>query len=162
MRTYNASYDEGYLGVLEVPQIERYLFPCVFLAEPGGSYAVVFPDLENQGAYSCGSNIREAYKNAREVLEMVLRQMKKEGTPIPEPSKPEDITWHNEYEGYGGFVSLIEAWMENEDNERNRSVRVNCTIPRWMKEYADEEGLNYSQILQNGIRRQLHIEHVSG
>jgi hypothetical protein len=104
---------------------------------------------------------REAYKNAREVLEMVLRQMKKEGTPIPEPSKPEEITWHNEYEGYGGFVSLIEAWTENENDERNRSVRVNCTIPRWMKEYAEEEGLNFSAILQNGIRRQLHIEHVN-
>jgi hypothetical protein len=93
---------------------------------------------------------------------MVLRLMKKEGTPIPEPSKPETIKFENEYEGYGGFVSLIEAWLENDDNdERNRSVRVNCTIPRRMKEYADEEGLNYSQILQNGIRRQLHIEQVN-
>jgi hypothetical protein len=27
-----------------------------------------------------------------------------------------------------------------------------------LKDYAEEEGLNFSAILQNGIRRQLHLD----
>lgn len=94
---------------------------------------------------------------AREALEGYLYFSLKEGEPIPEPTRPEFIEVKND-EGLGAFLTLVEAWVEDDADERNKTVRMNVSLPLWMKEYGQMEGLNFSAILQNGIRRQLRID----
>ncbi|EMF0203497.1 hypothetical protein NXK88_002780 [Enterococcus hirae] len=36
-------------------------------------------------------------------------------------------------------------------DDENRSVRPGVSIPFWLKELADEEGLSYSSVLQKAL-----------
>lgn len=61
-----------------------YTFPAVFTLEEDGKYSINFPDLE--GCYTCGDNLDDGILMAMDVLDMVLREYKKSGKDIPEPS----------------------------------------------------------------------------
>lgn len=135
--------------------MERFIYPAVVLVCPEGGYFAKFPDLD--GCMTQGETMQEIHHMTREVLEGWLYLALKDGETLPEPSKPEDIEVVNE-DGLGGFVTLVEAWVEDDADERNKTVRANVTLPRWMKEQAQLEGLNLSAVLQNGIRRALHID----
>lgn len=144
--------------------MKKFIYPAVFKVCEDGGYFVNFPDLEHQGAYTQGETPEEAFKMAREVLEMVLDAAVEHGEELPEPSKPETIDIKQATDSdddLGGFVSLVEGWVGlNKNDERIRAVRVNCTIPAWMKKEAEEEGLNLSRVLQQAIKEQLHIDAV--
>lgn len=38
-----------------------------------------------------------------------------------------------------------------------RAVRKNCTIPAWLNEEATEQGINFSQVLQDGLKARLGL-----
>jgi predicted RNase H-like HicB family nuclease len=42
------------------------------------------PSLEKQGAVTWGSTQQEALQHIQEVVEMILQEMREDGTPIPE------------------------------------------------------------------------------
>ncbi len=37
------------------------------------------------------------------------------------------------------------------------SVRKNCTIPAWLNEKAEEQGINFSKILQDALLERLQV-----
>ena len=44
----------------------------------------------------------------------------------------------------------------------NRAVKTNTTIPAWLKEIAEERGVNYSKLLQAALIEYLNVgEHSS-
>ncbi|MDR3341700.1 MAG: HicB family protein, partial [Treponema sp.] len=43
------------------------------------------------------------------------------------------------------------------DEMDNRRVKTTITIPRWLKEVAEKEGINYSQLLETAIKDTLEI-----
>ena len=57
------------------------------------------------------------------------------------------------------FISLVEwdevAFMKKTDN---RAVKKTLTIPSWMDKLAKERNVNFSNVLQNALRRELNIE----
>ena len=57
------------------------------------------------------------------------------------------------------FTTLIE-WDEEAYLRRtdNRSVKKTLTIPAWMDTLAREHNINFSQLLQNAIRRECGIQ----
>lgn|GEM_PF-4701902 len=81
----------------------------------------------------------------------VLKILNKDGDSIPEPSQPlfDDIP-------AGSVIVPITVFPEVVKNEMdNRSVKTNITLPAWLKELAEKQGVNFSQITQAALRNTL-------
>lgn len=131
----------------------KYLFPAVF--EPGddGSegYTVTFPDLP--GCITEGSDLQEAMSMARDALSGFLYGMEEDNETIPTPSSPASVQTEK-----GAFVALVEAWTDiiREEME-NKAVKKTLTIPKWLNDAAEKEGVNFSHLLQYAIKERLGI-----
>lgn len=49
----------------------------------------------------------------------------------------------------------IDAYRRAHDN---RTVRKNLTFPKWLNDQAENTGVNFSQVLQNGLKQQLGVD----
>ena len=114
--------------------------------------SIDFPDLE--GCFTCAKNEKEIYKAAREVLGLYMWSMEKDNEPIPDPSSIKAIKLEaNE------TTMLIEVFMPPvRDRINNKVVKKTLTIPQWLNIEAERQGINFSLILQNGIKQYLHLE----
>ncbi len=110
-------------------------------------YSVYFPDLP--GCISYGEDFEEAQKNAAEALGLHIYGMEKDKDDIPVPSKMPKVD-PDTAQGY--LVSPITVFPDLVKNELdNRAVKTNLTIPAWLKEMAEKEGVNYSKLLQAAL-----------
>ena len=132
--------------------MKKVTYLAVFEPSKDG-YGVYFPDLP--GCASIGKTYEEALKGAEEALGLHLYGMEKDGDEIPAPSdKPEVDPDTNE----GYFVSPVTVYPEIVRNEMdNRKVRTNITLPAWLKDIAEEKGVNYSQIAEVAIMEYLGV-----
>ena len=128
-------------------------YPAIFHNEDGGYWAE-FPDLP--GCFTDGDTVEEVLSMAKEALEGYLFSMKDHGEAFPAPSNPTDVKASG-----NDFVSLVEydeaAYIRRQDQ---RSVKKTLSIPRWLDTLAKEHNLNFSNLLQNAIRRELHLENA--
>lgn len=136
----------------------KYIFPAVFTLDmtdenyPNGVYLVNFPDLE--GCYTDGETIEEAYKMAEDVLNLTLWDMKEDKKEIPKPSNPKEFKCDD-----NSFVSLVTAdTLEYRKKYDKEAVRKNLSIPKWLNNLALERNINFSNVLQNALMRELGIE----
>lgn len=130
---------------------ERYIYPAMFdLCEEGG-YCITFPDLP--GIVTQGDTVEESLSMAKEALELHLYGMEEDDDPIPEPTHPSNVEVPE-----GSFVSMVEAVMPLfRDRMANKSVTATVTMPRWLKKLADKNNINYSHVLQSGIKDRLGV-----
>jgi post-segregation antitoxin (ccd killing protein) len=55
------------------------------------------------------------------------------------------------------FVDIdFNAYRRENDN---RSVRKNLSLPSWLNDRAEKAGVNFSQVLQEGLKVRLGIKH---
>jgi len=131
-------------------QKDTYIFPCVFIYKDTG-ISIYFPDLD--GCVSGGENEGEAFKNARDVLFLHLFGMEQDGDDIPEPSELRSLKLKENY-----TAALIEVFMPPfRAKQANKYIKKTLTIPAWLNIEAEQAGVNFSQILQNGLKEYLHI-----
>ena len=117
----------------------------------GGSYGVYFPDLP--GCSSMGDNFEHANRMAEEALGLHLWSMERDGDPIPAPTVPpfEDTP-------AGAIIAAVTIFPEIVKNEMdNRAAKTNVTIPAWLKELAERENINFSQVLQTALKERLRV-----
>lgn len=135
----------------EIVMATKLIYPAVFHPEADGGYSVDFPDL--LGCVTEGDTLSEAVDMAEDALGIYLYSLKEDKEPYPEPSDPADIKTEGR-----DFVSLVEydevAYLKRTDNH---SVKKTLTIPAWMDTLAKEHNLNFSNVLQNAIRKELNI-----
>ena len=81
--------------------MESYVFPAIFTGEDKG-ISIEFPDLP--GCLSCADNFRQAFKRAKEVLQLHLLGMIQDDEQIPQATEIEDVTLAE-----GEIVMLIET-----------------------------------------------------
>lgn len=131
--------------------MEKRIYPAVFHPEEVGGYSVDFPDL--LGCVTEGDTLEEAIRMATDALGIYLYSLKEDGEEAPKASDPADIKVSGR-----DFVSLITydevAYVKRTDNH---SVKKTLTIPAWMDTLARENNLNFSNVLQNAIRRELNL-----
>lgn len=129
----------------------KYVYPAIFTAEENNAYSVYFPDLE--GCYTCGDNLEDALYMAEDVLAFTLYDYEKGAQKVPEASELQTIeTKDNE------FVNYITCdTFEYRKRHNNRAVKKTLTIPEWLNEEAIAKGINFSQVLQDGLKKQLGI-----
>lgn len=127
--------------------LRQITYQGVFEPTEGNGFSVYFPDLP--GCTSYGETLSEAQRNAQDALGLHLYGMEQDGDPVPDPSAtpkvdPETAT------GYlvcpvTVFPSLVRDELDN------RRVKTNVTIPAWVRELAQERGLNCSKLLEEAI-----------
>ncbi len=128
----------------------RYIFPAIFdFAEDGIS--VEFPDL--LGCLTCGDTQEEAWRMAKEAMALHLYGMEEENLPIPEPSPISNLkTKRNQ------VIVLMEAFMPGFRREMEQQLMKKIlTIPKWLNKMAEDENVNFSQILQDALKQRLGI-----
>ena len=129
-----------------------YVFPAIFEPdETAGGYCVYFPDFDCIATQ--GDTLKEAMDMAEDALCLMLYDMEKKGLDIPEASKVYDITAKP-----GDTVNLVACDTKYYRNYfESKAVKINVTIPLWLKEEGEKNHVNFSQILQNGVKEYLQI-----
>ncbi|MGL6217710.1 MAG: type II toxin-antitoxin system HicB family antitoxin [Lacrimispora sphenoides] len=129
---------------------ERYFYPAIFTYESGKEIAVVFPDLD---CATSGKDDDDAFLSARELLGCALYGLEEDEEDIPDPTPLSQIEVHENER-----VVLIDVYMPSIRMARiNRSVNRTVTLPAWLNAIAMEHDINFSQLLQEAIKSQLHI-----
>lgn len=126
----------------------KYVYPAIFEPE-NGKYYVSVPDLS--GCNTTGDNLQDAIEMARDAIEMWLCIAEDRKEEIPEPTK--DLKTSK------GFVSLIDVdtTVYRKAND-NRAVKKTLSIPSWLNNEAEKQGINFSQILQEALKVKLNIQ----
>lgn len=133
----------------------KYTYPAVFEKEQEGGYSIYFPDVE--GCYTQSDDITEGIENASDALCLMLYELEKQGTPIPESSKISDIAICDD-----NLVTLVTCDTRFYRNYfEGKSVKINATIPLWLKEEGERRQVNFSQILQNGLKEYLGVPNAN-
>ena len=129
----------------------KYIYPAIFTEEEDG-ILVDFPDLPN--CYTDGANLEEAFENAEDALALALWHLEEECADIPVPSAPATLTVPK-----SASVALVRAdTLPVRQMNDMRTVRKNVTLPSWMDTLARERNINFSQLLQNAIRKECGIQ----
>ena len=128
----------------------KYMFPAIFEPNELGGYCVSFPDLENVFAH--GNDFKHAMEMAEDALCLMLYGRERDCESIPQPSSQIDIETDPR-----NIVNMVACDTEFYAKFfSNKSVKVNVTIPLWLKEAGEKKHVNFSQILQNGVKEYLH------
>ena len=120
----------------------QYIYPALFKTNDDG-IIVTFPDLED--TFTDGETMQEAFENAEDVLNLMLWNREEENATIPPPSTPEKILVPR-----GATL----AYRKQHDQ---KTIRRSVTLPRWLDSIAREHNINFSQLMQNAIRRECGI-----
>ena len=129
----------------------KYIYPAVFTKD-GDFYIVKFPDIE--GCYTQGETLSEAVEMAEDALCLMLYDYEEEGKKIPEPSDIKKIKVSSNED----FVSLVSCdTLEYRKFYDNKAVKKTLTIPSWLNTMSEKEGINFSSVLQNALKKELHI-----
>ncbi|HZK18046.1 MAG TPA: type II toxin-antitoxin system HicB family antitoxin [Clostridia bacterium] len=127
-----------------------YTFPAIFEYADDG-ISIEFPDLP--GCLSCADTTEEALINAEEALGLFLYGIERDGEDTPSPTPLENIACSGNQKAV-----LVKVWMPIVRHEiENTSIKKTLTIPQWLNEIAEENKVNFSQILQAALKDYLNL-----
>jgi len=130
----------------------KLIYPACFYPNEDG-YTVVFPDLP--GCVTEGNTLSEAMDMAIDASSGWLLSSVEENKEIPKASNIKNVI-PDEYEN--GFVSLIGVDLDEYSQKHgNKAVKKTLTIPSWLNTIAEENNVNFSQVLQNALKDQLDL-----
>jgi predicted RNase H-like HicB family nuclease len=127
-----------------------YTYTALFTPEDG-MYNVTFPDLPH--CFTCGKNINDSIDMAKDVLNLWLYEQEENHACIPPASDPTTIK-----AGQNEFTSII--IVDTEDYRRyyqNILVKKTLNIPYNLNEQAKAANINFSQLLQKAIKKELGL-----
>ena len=118
---------------------------CHALEEKEGGHTVEVPDLP--GCVSEGSTLAEAILMGTDAASGQVLDELEDGKPAPEASPLENIIPED-----GGFVSMLVLDMDAyAEKYGEKAVRKNLTIPAWLNTFAENNHINFSQVLQDSL-----------
>lgn len=130
---------------------KKVFYPALFHEEDNGFW-VSFPDIPE--ALTEGDNMDDAVEMAKDALGISLVSYEEEQTEFPKPSDPRSVKVENESE----FVVMIELdYLEYKKKNYAKTIKKTVTIPEWLNEMALEEKINFSAVLQDGLKEKLKV-----
>lgn len=133
--------------------MRKLTYLAVFEPTGNGGYSVYFPDL--LGCITFGNSFDDARKQAIDALGLHIYGMEKDGETIPDASIEVKI---EKGTSAGYLVSPVSAFPNIVRNELDgKKLKTNTTLPAWVKEIAEKNNVNYSQLLENAIIDYLDI-----
>ena len=124
------------------------IYPAVIHDDTDGLWAE-FPDMP--GCFTQGDNQEELLANAAEAIECFLLGLLEDGENLPTPTPPQNI--HPKEKNT--YVSLIQADIDLSKN--TKSVKKTLTIPAWFNQRALASNINFSNLLQNALMKELNV-----
>lgn len=123
-------------------------YAAAFEEQPEGGYTVTFPGIP--GAITEGDDLKEAWFNAREALELILESRAEAGEALPVQDPLETI---DSMMTPGTKVQLVTAVAPT------KAVRINVTIDEGLLERlnrrVDETGRSRSAFIADAVRKSL-------
>jgi antitoxin HicB len=127
-------------------KMKKYHYPAFFRDEARG-FSVSFPDLP--GCHTQGNDLEEAFEMAEDALTLYLYHLEETGIRLPAASDIKEMP-----EGTTVYVISADT-LEYREIFDNMAVKKTLTIPSWMNKAAEKQGVNFSQLLQSAIKKQL-------
>ena len=132
---------------------DKYIYPAIFTYDDDG-ISIEFPDLP--GCLPYADTTDEAFKNAKEAMALHLYTSEQDGEILPEPTSIQKIKI-----AQNQTVTLIEVWMPiYREAIENKSIKKTLTIPKWLNNAAEQNHVNFSQILQDGLKKTLGVSEI--
>ena len=123
-------------------------YPIILTPAESG-YVVYVPDFDINTE---GDSIANAIEMAADAISLVGITKQDMGQDIPVASSALPKCEGNEIAAFA--VVDFDAYRHANDM---RAVRKNVTIPSYLNELADKAGINFSQVLQDGLKARLGI-----
>lgn len=124
-------------------------YPIVLIPEDTG-FTVYIPDFDIN---TQGDDLTEAIEMARDAIGIMGIDMEDDGKTIPAATATSSVK-----HATGEIVSLVDVdFSEYRRKNETRVVKKNCTVPSWLCYEAEKANINFSQVLQAALKRELHI-----
>lgn len=122
----------------------------VILTPTNAGYVVTVPDLDIN---TQGKDLAEAIYMARDAIGLWGISEQDDNRKIPDPSVTEPNHEPNE---------LI-SWVDIDFSKYRKAndmttMRINVSVPKYLKVLGDKAGINFSQELQERLREKLHVQ----
>lgn len=128
----------------------KYVYPAIFTPIENGEFDVKIPDLP--GCRTCGKDLADAIFMAEDATAMWLwdAESKSESIPaataLPIVAAPQFVNY---------IVADTDEYRKKHDN---RAVKKTLSIPSWLNSQAEQAGINFSQVLQDALKKRLNVE----
>lgn len=124
-------------------------YPILLTPEETG-FTVYVPDFDIN---TQGENLTDAIEMARDAISLMGVDMEDDGKALPSPSSPGAIK-----AAAGEIVTLVDVdFAEYRRKNETRAVKKNCTLPSWLCYAAEKANINFSQALQDALKKELKI-----
>jgi len=125
------------------------VYPIILTPTDAG-YVVTVPDLDIN---TQGKDLAEAIYMARDAIGLWGICEQDDGRIIPEPSIIEPEHEPNE------LVSWVDIdFVKYRRANDMTTMRINVSVPKYLKVLGDEAGINFSQELQERLKERLHVQ----
>lgn len=131
--------------------MKKLFYPALFHKAEEGGFWISFPDIPE--CLTHGNDMEQSYEMAVDALGLALACREAEHQPIPTASDPTAITPEPD-----AFLVVIEFDMlAYKKSTNSRAVKKTLSIPEWLNEAAMAMDINFSQVLQDALKEQLHL-----
>ena len=128
----------------------KQVYPVILHPEAEGGYSVSVPDLD---IGTQGDTVAECIDMARDAIGLWGITEEDEGRSVPTPS---GLTPPHEDSEIVTLVDIdFDAYRRAQDM---RTIRKNVTIPSYLNDLAERAGVNFSQVLQEGLKQRLGVQ----
>ncbi|MFZ2539113.1 MAG: type II toxin-antitoxin system HicB family antitoxin [Oscillospiraceae bacterium] len=130
--------------------MKKLFYPAIFKSEQDG-YSVTFPDFTE--CVTEGDTLEEAYSMAFDALGLCIEDYNESKKVLPQASNPNQVKANQD-----SFIAIIEFDMlAYERKHSNKAIKKTLTIPAWLNSIAEEQHINFSSVLQQALKEQLHV-----
>ena len=126
----------------------RTAYPII-LTPAGSDYIVYAPDLD---IHTEGHSLADAIFMAQDAISLVAITIQDEGLPVPEPSTVTPVCEP------GDILTYALVDFDAYRSENCKSIKKSVSIPSYLNELATKAGLDFSAILQDGLRQRLGVQ----
>ena len=125
-----------------------FIYPAIIHVDNDGLWAE-FPDLP--GCSTQGDNQQELLANAAEAMECYVLGLLEDDQTLPTPSLPQNLQLAEP----NTYTTLIQSDVDLAKN--TKSVKKTLTLPAWLNKRALDAKINFSNVLQNALMKELKI-----
>ncbi len=126
----------------------KFFYPAIFEPEDVG-FSVYVPDIP--GCMTQGDTLDDALSMVQDAIGLMLEDIAEKDYPVS--SSPSSI-----HPQGSQFVMMVPFDKLAYDKKYNsKSVKKTLSIPAWLNNLALEQNINFSNLLQNALRRELNI-----
>ncbi len=125
-------------------------YPIV-LTKTDNGFLVYIPDFDINTE---GVDMPDAMEMARDAIGIMGIDMEDDKKSLPAPTEPKNIALND-----GELLTLVDVdFTEYRRKNDMRSVKKNCTVPSWLCYEAEKANINFSAVLQAGLKNALRIQ----